>query len=134
MPERVKRALGLLTSIGKDKAESVVQLASHVPTAVPTVSTSLPWLGARLASRVSRWYPGLPQAATITISHLLRHTAGLPDYGRLPAYHAAVRRTPSRPWTFQKFAAQTYAKGLWFPPGAAVRASRLRRVKPDEEW
>jgi len=70
-----------------------------------------------LSMAVSRWHPGLSQAAAITIGHLLRHTAGLPDYGRLPAYHAAVRHAPSRPWSFQKFAAQTYATGLLFPPG-----------------
>src|SRR6266508_6360878 len=70
----------------------------------------------RLSMVVSRWYPDLPQAAAITIDHLLNHTAGLPDYGRLPTYHAAVRNAPSCPWTFQEFAAQTSAKGLWFPP------------------
>lgn len=78
-----------------------------------------------LSMAMSRWYPDLPQAATITILHVLNHTAGLPDYGRLPAYHAAIRHTPSRPWTFQKFAAQTYAQGLWFPPGCGWAYSNL---------
>jgi D-alanyl-D-alanine carboxypeptidase len=72
----------------------------------------------RLSMVVSHWYPDLPQATAITIGHLLNHTAGLPDYGRLPAYHAAVRQTPSRPWTFQEFVAHTFAQGLWFPPGS----------------
>jgi D-alanyl-D-alanine carboxypeptidase len=69
-----------------------------------------------LAMPVARWYPRLPQAATITLRHLLNHTAGLPDYGRLPAYHAAVQQAPSHPWTFEEFATQTYKHGLLFQP------------------
>src|SRR3954467_630279 len=41
----------------------------------------------------------LPES--ITLAHLLRHTSGLRDYGRLRDYHDAVRSHPSKPWTRQ---------------------------------
>ncbi len=71
----------------------------------------------RLSMTVSHWYPHLPHATSMTLRHLLNHTAGLPDYGGLWAYHAAVRHTPSRPWTFAEFLAQTCEQGAVFQPG-----------------
>jgi D-alanyl-D-alanine carboxypeptidase len=38
------------------------------------------------------WFEGLPNAETITIGHLLRHTAGLPDHVHLPGFQAAWAR------------------------------------------
>ncbi|MEN8161744.1 MAG: serine hydrolase, partial [Myxococcota bacterium] len=40
------------------------------------------------------------------------------DYGGLRAYHEAVRATPTRPWSFARFAAETWEKGLAFEPGS----------------
>jgi D-alanyl-D-alanine carboxypeptidase len=37
------------------------------------------------------WFPDLPNADTITLGHLLRHTAGLPDHVHLPAFQTAAR-------------------------------------------
>ena len=34
-----------------------------------------------------------------TIAQVLTHVGGIPDYGGLPGYHAAVYETPSQPWT-----------------------------------
>ena len=43
--------------------------------------------------------PGLAGAAgAATLREVLRHTAGLPDYARSPAYLAAVAARPGRPW------------------------------------
>jgi D-alanyl-D-alanine carboxypeptidase len=71
----------------------------------------------RLEDSVSRWMPAIPRAGEITVRHLLSHTSGIPDYGTLAAYHAAVRRSPGTPWTFEEFAAATYETGLVFAPG-----------------
>jgi D-alanyl-D-alanine carboxypeptidase len=67
---------------------------------------------------LARWLPEVPGAARIPVRRLLNHTAGVPDYGRLPAYHEAVRRTPGEPWSFDEFGDHTWQRGLLFEPGA----------------
>nr|WP_277875224.1 serine hydrolase domain-containing protein [Anabaena sphaerica] len=65
------------------------------------------------------WFPKIGQADCITLRQLLNHTAGIPDYGSLRAYHDAVRSFPSIPWTFEQFAAVTFDQGLCFAPGTS---------------
>ena len=71
-----------------------------------------------LDTPIAAWAPEVPAADRISIRRLLNHTAGIPDYGHLPQYHEAVRTSPSAPWSFERFAAETYEQGLWFEPGA----------------
>src|SRR6267143_3204666 len=66
---------------------------------------------------LSRWFPQIDKSEQISLRQLLNHTAGLPDYGPLPQYHEAVRTSPSTSWSFEKFAAETFEKGLCFAPG-----------------
>ncbi|MEZ4675397.1 MAG: serine hydrolase domain-containing protein [Caldilineaceae bacterium] len=66
---------------------------------------------------LAKWLPAVPQADVISLRQLLNHTAGIPDYGSLPAYHAAVRATPAQAWRFEQFTAVTFANGLAFAPG-----------------
>jgi D-alanyl-D-alanine carboxypeptidase len=82
---------------------------------------------------LARWCPDAPHADRITLHQLLGHTAGVPDYGGLAAYHAAVRAAPSRPWSFEEFIDRTLAKGLRSEPGTGFLYSNpgymlLRRV------
>jgi D-alanyl-D-alanine carboxypeptidase len=56
----------------------------------------------------------LPDAS---LRQLLNHTSGIPDYGRLPEYHAAVRERPSEPWDDDELVARALAQGQDFPPG-----------------
>ncbi|MGI4941691.1 MAG: serine hydrolase domain-containing protein [Janthinobacterium lividum] len=60
--------------------------------------------------------PGCP--AGVTPRRLLNHTAGMPDYGMVPAYHKAVRTTPGRAWTRAEFIARTVEASGFGPPGA----------------
>jgi len=53
----------------------------------------------------------------ITLTHLLRHTSGLRDYGPLKVYHDAVRAHAGTPWTRQQFLDAVIPAGLYFPPG-----------------
>jgi len=69
-----------------------------------------------LDDRLARWFPRIAQADRITLRQLLNHTSGIPDYGGLRAYHEAVK-TSTTPWSFERFAAETFDKGLWFEPG-----------------
>jgi D-alanyl-D-alanine carboxypeptidase len=70
-----------------------------------------------LEDPLGRWFPDLPHAKTITLRQLLTHTAGLRDYGALPAYVEAVQKRPGAPWSFETFAAHTLEQGLLSPPG-----------------
>ncbi len=70
-----------------------------------------------LDDRLDRWFPRIAGADRISLRQLLNHSGGIPDYGGSRAYHQAVRRSPSSPWPFERFAAETFDKGLWFEPG-----------------
>ena len=70
-----------------------------------------------LSDPLARWFPEVPHSQQISLRQLLNHTAGVPDYGPLPQYHEDVRRSPSTPWSFERFASETFNKGLWFSPG-----------------
>jgi D-alanyl-D-alanine carboxypeptidase len=71
-----------------------------------------------LDDSLARWFPRIAGAEQISLRQLLHHTAGIPDYGGLRAYHEAVRSSPEAPWSFERFAAETFDQGLSFPPGA----------------
>ena len=71
-----------------------------------------------LDDRLARWLPGLAGAERISLRQLLNHTAGVPDYGGVRAYHEDVRASPSAPWSFERFVAETLEKGLSFEPGS----------------
>jgi len=70
-----------------------------------------------LEDPLARWFPGIDRAERITLRRLLNHTAGIPDYGGLAAYHEDVRSSPGEPWSFERFAAETFERGLLFEPG-----------------
>jgi D-alanyl-D-alanine carboxypeptidase len=61
----------------------------------------------------------------ITLRQLLNHTAGLPDYGGMPAYHDDLRADPARPWTDAEFLERTLRNGLLFPPGEGWAYSNI---------
>jgi D-alanyl-D-alanine carboxypeptidase len=70
-----------------------------------------------LDDRLARWFPSIAEANQISLRQLLNHTAGIPDYGGLRTYHDELRVSPSKPWSFERFAAETFDKGLRFAPG-----------------
>ncbi|MFN4311518.1 MAG: serine hydrolase domain-containing protein [Ferrovibrio sp.] len=54
--------------------------------------------------------------APYTLRHLLQHRSGLPDYGGLPEYHAAVERG-EEPWPLAELLARCDAGRLRYTPG-----------------
>ncbi|HVW65018.1 MAG TPA: serine hydrolase domain-containing protein [Nitrosospira sp.] len=59
-----------------------------------------------------------------TLRQLLRHQAGLPDYGQLPDYHLAVERNHP-PWPDEEMLARANAKSLRYPPGSGWAYSNI---------
>lgn len=64
------------------------------------------------------------QERAYTLRQLLNHTAGLPDYGALTAYHDAVAKS-ERPWTREKLMAMSLANGGLFEPGCGWAYSNI---------
>ncbi|HEY1013439.1 MAG TPA: serine hydrolase domain-containing protein [Herpetosiphonaceae bacterium] len=60
-----------------------------------------------------------------TVRQLLNHTAGLPDYGALPAYAAALREHPGRAWDAGEFLARTLGAAPPIEPGARWAYSNI---------
>ena len=59
-----------------------------------------------------------------TLRQLLRHEAGLPDYGELAEYHAAVARR-EEPWSEHEMGQRLDADRLRYKPGTAWRYSNV---------
>jgi D-alanyl-D-alanine carboxypeptidase len=53
----------------------------------------------------------------VPLRRLLNHTSGIPDYGRLPEYAAAVRACPGQPWDDEELLSRALANGPDFEPG-----------------
>jgi len=60
----------------------------------------------------------------LNLRQLLQHTAGLPDYGGLPAYHAAVTAGDA-PWTVDQLLHRADADTLLFQPGEGWAYSNI---------
>jgi D-alanyl-D-alanine carboxypeptidase len=79
----------------------------------------------RLVDAARRWLPDVSIPNAITLTHLLRHTSGLRDYGPLPEYHEAVRAHPERPWPRQQFLDAVLTPGMLFAPGESFSYSNV---------
>lgn len=63
-------------------------------------------------------------ARPFTLRHLLQHTAGVPNYGGLASYHAAVARGDP-PWTEAELLRQVPPERLLFSPGSGWSYSNI---------
>jgi D-alanyl-D-alanine carboxypeptidase len=79
----------------------------------------------RLDAPIHAWLPEVALPETVTLTHLLRHTSGLGDYGPLPEYHQAVRLHPDRPWTREDFLDAVLPTGMLFAPGDSWTYSNI---------
>jgi D-alanyl-D-alanine carboxypeptidase len=64
---------------------------------------------------------GLP---SMTLRQMLQHASGLPDYGKLQAYHDGVRKD-DEPWSEADFLRRTEASRLQFAPGRGWAYSNI---------
>ena len=99
-------------------ADSVFPVYSITKTLIAICALRLVEAGSlRLDAPIHGWLPDVDLPGTVTLTHLLRHTSGLRDYGLLPEYHQAVRRHADRPWTREDFLDAVLPKGMLFAPG-----------------
>jgi D-alanyl-D-alanine carboxypeptidase len=121
------RVDGQLRAIPTDyPAQSVFPIYSITKTLTAICVLRLVETGAvHLDTPAREWLPEASLPPTITLTHLLRHTSGLRDYGPLPGYHDAVRAHPERPWTRQQFLDAVLPQGLLFAPGERFSYSNV---------
>jgi D-alanyl-D-alanine carboxypeptidase len=123
----VVRVDGDLRSIATDfPARSVFPIYSITKTLTAICVLRLVETGSlRLVDDARQWLPELGIPVTISLTHLLRHTSGLRDYGPLSDYHDAVRAHPDRPWTRRQFLDAVLPHGLRFAPGEGFSYSNV---------
>lgn len=100
-----------------DKHEVIVPWWSFTKTVLSAASLSL----------VRDGLVGLDEAVLegqFTLRHLLRHEAGLADYGELADYHAAVARGET-PWPVDEMLQRLDAKRLRYVPGVSWQYSNV---------
>lgn len=78
-----------------------------------------------LDTPVQTYLPQIALDTPVTLRQLLNHTGGIPDYGGLPAYFAALKANPTQAWTDEEFLAATLPTGLTFAPGQGWQYSNI---------
>lgn len=78
-----------------------------------------------LDAPIQHYWPDFPVVTPLTLRQILSHTSGLPDYGGLPAYSAAVKVTPGAPWSADAFLEIAHSQGLLFDPGQGWSYSNI---------
>lgn len=78
-----------------------------------------------LDTPIQQYWPDFPVETPITLRQILSHTSGLPDYGSLPTYSAAVKSTPGFPWSSQDYLDVARTQGLLFEPGTGWSYSNI---------
>ena len=106
------------TSDGVLNGQALFPIYSITKTLTAICALSLSEAGAwSLDDPVRKWVPDVPIPDAVTLSHLLRHTSGLRDYGPLTEYHHGVRFHPREPWTRQQFLDAGLSRGMLFATG-----------------
>lgn len=124
----------LTDAIGWRDWEQTTALDSHAQFYIYSVTKSL--IATALLQHVQRgtialdapiqsYLVDVPLVEPVTVRQLLNHTGGIPDYGGLPAYSAALRADPTRAWTPDQFLAATLPRGLTFAPGQGWAYSNI---------
>jgi D-alanyl-D-alanine carboxypeptidase len=112
----------LITAIA---GEHVIEAGDPAP--VPWWSFTKTVLAAAALVLVARGRLALDEpldTRPFTLRQLLQHTTGLPDYGSLPAYHAAVAAGDA-PWPIDDLLRRADADTLLFQPGEGWAYSNI---------
>ena len=77
---------------------------------------------------MSKYVPGVPNGANITIAELLEMRSGLYNYTDAPEIAASMDRDPTKVWTPQELLAIAFARPPNFPPGTAYEYNNTNYV------
>jgi D-alanyl-D-alanine carboxypeptidase len=79
-----------------------------------------------LSAPIAHWYPHLPNASQITVTHLLQHTSGLANYTDIPQF--LTQAMSGRAWTIEDILACVPPSSQLFAPGTELAYSNTNYV------
>jgi D-alanyl-D-alanine carboxypeptidase len=104
------------------RADTHFRAASNTKTMTAAVILQLAQEGKlSLSDPVSKYVPGVPNGANITIAELLEMRSGLYNYTDAPELAASLDRDPTKVWTPDEVLAIAFARPPNFPPGTTYQ-------------
>src|SRR2546430_2042661 len=114
----------LLGAVNPPRADTHFRIASNTKTMTAAVIVLLAEEGKlSLDDPVSKYVPGVPDGAKITITELLKMRSGLYSYDDDPEFWAILDRDPNKVWSPAEVLAIAFKHPPYFPPGTAFHYS-----------
>ncbi|MFL5337404.1 MAG: serine hydrolase domain-containing protein [Geminicoccaceae bacterium] len=108
----------------RPRSHTFFRIASITKTMTSAVILQLAQEGKlRLGDRISKYVPGVPNGANITLAELLEMRSGLYDYTSAPEMAGFLDRHPTKVWTPEELLAIAFARPPNFAPGTAYEYS-----------
>ncbi len=82
----------------------------------------------RLSDPLSKYVPGVPNSQAITISQVMNHTSGIPDFADNPSFQQEEKANPNMVWTPQQLVSIAAPLPAYFPPGGGWKYSNTNYV------
>ena len=115
-PHGESRAIWQGEGTGEEEPRFVIYSITKTMTA--TILLALQEVGRlHVDAPLSDFFPDIAGGEGISLRRMLNHSAGFPDYGGLESYRRELAAHPERPWDFERYAEETWRKGMLFAPG-----------------
>ncbi len=81
-----------------------------------------------LSDPISKYVPGIPNGQAITLTEVMNHTSGIPDFGDSPSFQQQETANPNMVWTPQQLVSMAATLPAYFPPGGGWKYSNTNYV------